>query len=87
MSLAMQSRAALDSKCEVIVKLVALGLTTRQAEVTALLTTGLENKDIAEKLFISESTANWHMSRVLKKLGVKYRHLAILKLKRMGVLG
>jgi DNA-binding NarL/FixJ family response regulator len=83
----MRSRAALDSRREVIQRLLARGFTPRPAEVAGLLTAGLENKDIAGQLFIAEGTVHYHMGKILKTLGVKYRHLAILELKKLGVLG
>jgi DNA-binding NarL/FixJ family response regulator len=53
-------------------------LTIREQEILKALSLGLSNKDIAEKLFISESTVKTHVNRVFKKLGVKNRASAIL---------
>jgi DNA-binding CsgD family transcriptional regulator len=48
-------------------------LTPREQEVLGLLATGLSNAEIAERLFISRSTAKVHVQHILKKLGAKTR--------------
>jgi DNA-binding CsgD family transcriptional regulator/tetratricopeptide (TPR) repeat protein len=49
------------------------GLTAREREVLALVSTGRTNRQIADELFISESTAGVHVSNILGKLGVASR--------------
>jgi DNA-binding CsgD family transcriptional regulator/tetratricopeptide (TPR) repeat protein len=49
------------------------GLTTRQLEVLALLTEGLSNAEIAERLVVSPRTAEHHVAAVLTKLGAASR--------------
>jgi DNA-binding CsgD family transcriptional regulator/tetratricopeptide (TPR) repeat protein len=49
------------------------GLTNREVEVLALLSTGQSNAAIAENLYISEKTVGHHVSSVLAKLGVSSR--------------
>jgi ATP/maltotriose-dependent transcriptional regulator MalT len=53
-----------------------LGLTARQAEVLELLTEGLTNAQIAERLVVSIRTVDHHVSAVLTKLGVSSRQEA-----------
>ena len=53
-----------------------LGLTAREGEILALLSSGQTNRQIAETLFISERTVGVHVSRVLRKLGVPNRGAA-----------
>lgn len=48
-------------------------LTSREKEVAALVRKGLRNREIAAHLGISERTAETHVSRVLKKLGLTSR--------------
>ena len=48
-------------------------LTEREIEVLRLLAKGLNNKDIAERLFLSEGTVRNHVSTILSKLGVSDR--------------
>lgn len=48
-------------------------LTKREREVAALVASGLSNKEIAEKLVISERTAEGHVERILGKLGFRSR--------------
>ena len=50
-----------------------LGLTAREEEVLRRVAAGSTNRQIAEALFISESTAGVHVSNILRKLGVSNR--------------
>ena len=52
-------------------------LTPREKEVLILLVEGMNNSAIAERLFISRSTAKAHVSNILSKLGVSNRAEAI----------
>ncbi|MEP7331817.1 MAG: LuxR C-terminal-related transcriptional regulator [Terracoccus sp.] len=48
-------------------------LTEREAEVLDLIESGATNREIANRLFISEKTVSIHVTHVLGKLGVKNR--------------
>ena len=48
-------------------------LTEREREVLALLVEGLTNPEIADRLYISDSTVKTHVSNILSKLGVSTR--------------
>lgn len=48
-------------------------LTPREAEVAALLAAGLSNRQIAERLYVSERTAETHVQNILSKLGFRSR--------------
>ncbi len=52
-------------------------LTTRQKEVLNLIATGLLNKEIADRLYISERTVKFHVSEILAKLGAGNRTEAV----------
>jgi DNA-binding NarL/FixJ family response regulator len=51
----------------------AFGLTPREIEVLGHLSAGHTNRQIAERLYISEKTASVHVSNVLRKLQVSSR--------------
>jgi DNA-binding NarL/FixJ family response regulator len=53
------------------VRAAALGLTTRELEILQHIPEGLSNREIAERLFVSENTAKTHSSRVFAKLAAK----------------
>jgi NarL family two-component system response regulator LiaR len=58
-------------------------LTSREKEILALIVEGLSNKEIAKRLFLSNSTIQFHVSNVLSKLGVSKRtEAAYLALKQ-----
>jgi NarL family two-component system response regulator LiaR len=52
-------------------------LSAREREVLALMAQGLSNRAIAERLIISSSTADFHVSNILSKLGVTSRTEAV----------
>ncbi|GAB7389251.1 hypothetical protein BSNK01_30890 [Bacillaceae bacterium] len=52
-------------------------LTARELEVLSMLAMGLGNKEIAQKLFISEHTVKNHLTKIFQKLGVNDRAQAI----------
>jgi NarL family two-component system response regulator LiaR len=52
-------------------------LSAREREVLALMARGLSNRAIAERLVISTSTAEFHVSNILSKLGVASRTEAV----------
>jgi DNA-binding NarL/FixJ family response regulator len=49
------------------------GLTKRELNVISLIATGATNREIAEKLFVSEGTVKNHVSNILNKLGLRDR--------------
>jgi len=53
-------------------------LTRREYEVITLIAEGLNNKEIAERLFISEKTVKNHVSNIFKKIGVNDRTQAAI---------
>jgi DNA-binding NarL/FixJ family response regulator len=62
-------------------------LTAREREVVALVADGMTNRQIAERLFISEATARNHLTSILAKLDVSDRfQLAVYALRRGLVL-
>ena len=61
------------------------GLTPREQEVLALLADGLPDREISERLFISERTVHHHVSAVLSKIGVSSRTAAAREAARMGI--
>jgi NarL family two-component system response regulator LiaR len=52
-------------------------LTAREREVLALMTQGLTNPRIAERLAVSRSTVRFHVSSILSKLGASSRTAAV----------
>lgn len=53
-------------------------LTPREEEILGLLSEGLENREIAERLSVTEKTVKNHLTRIYEKLRVKNRVQAVL---------
>lgn len=60
-------------------------LTPREQEVMDLLIQGASNREIADRLFLSDKTVKQHMSKILRKLGVRSRSQAIIHAVRAGL--
>lgn len=61
-------------------------LTRRQLEVLCLVAQGLNNKDVAEALFLAENTVKNHVRNILAKLGVRTRIQAAMVAVREGLI-
>ena len=55
------------------------GLSAKESEVLALLTTGMPNQAIAEALFVSDNTIRTHLKAVFRKLSVTNRSQAVAR--------
>jgi DNA-binding CsgD family transcriptional regulator len=67
-------------------KLKELGITPREHEILGLIAEGLSNREIGERLFVSENTVKTHSSRLFDKLGVNRRVQAVLKGRELGLI-
>ena len=67
-------------------RLKDLGITKRELEILELIAKGMSNREIAEKLFVSENTVKTHSSRLFDKLSAKRRTQAVQFAKEMGLL-
>ena len=67
-------------------RLNELGLTPRELEILGLIAAGLSNREIAEKLFVSENTVKTHSSRLFDKLGARRRTQAVQLGKEAGLI-
>jgi two-component system NarL family response regulator len=67
-------------------KVPAPRLTDRELEVLKLVATGLNNRDIAKKLFISENTVKNHVRNILEKLQLHSRMEAVVYAVREKIL-
>lgn len=66
--------------------LAQLGLTQREHEILGLIAAGLSNREIGEKLFVSENTVKTHSSRLFQKMSVNRRTQAVHKGKELGLI-
>jgi DNA-binding NarL/FixJ family response regulator len=61
------------------------GLTARQIEVLQLVAEGLTNAEIADRLIVSQRTAEHHVAAVLTKLGASTRREAARRASELGL--
>ena len=67
-------------------RLNQLGITPRELEILGLIAAGLSNREIAQKLFVSENTVKTHSSRLFDKLGARRRTQAVQLAKQAGLI-
>jgi len=67
-------------------RLQELAITRRELEILGLIANGLSNREIAEKLFVSENTVKTHSSRLFDKLSAKRRTQAVQLGKELGLI-
>lgn len=64
----------------------AHSLTAREMEVLRLLARGMSNGEIGKALFISQTTAKFHVANIMRKLDVGHRAEAVYVASKMGAL-
>jgi DNA-binding NarL/FixJ family response regulator len=67
-------------------KLKELGITQREHEILGLIAEGLSNREIGERLFVSENTVKTHSSRLFVKLAVNRRVQAVQRGRELGLI-
>ena len=67
-------------------KLDELEITAREMEILQCIAQGLSNKEIGEKLFVSENTVKTHSSRLFEKLNARRRTQAVQIGKGLGLI-
>ena len=63
-----------------------LRITRREMEILQLIAAGLSNREIAERLYVSENTVKTHSGRVFDKLNAKRRTQAVQLAKEAGLI-
>jgi NarL family two-component system response regulator LiaR len=71
------TRALIHSATQPKVQPLGHDLTERERDVLALMVTGMNNSEIAEKLVVSRSTVKYHVSNILSKLQASSRTEAV----------
>jgi DNA-binding CsgD family transcriptional regulator len=61
-------------------------LSPREREVLEQIAVGLSNREIAERLFLSENTIKTHVNNIYSKLDVRRRTQAVARAKELGIL-
>ena len=62
-------------------------LSTREVEVLRLVSEGMSNQQIADRLFVSLNTVKWHTGNIYGKLGVEGRTSAVMRSRDLGLIG
>jgi NarL family two-component system response regulator LiaR len=67
-------------------RLQKLGITPRELEILEAMAAGLSNREIAERLFVSENTVKTHAARLFDKLSARRRTQAVQRAKEAGLI-
>jgi len=69
-----------------VTRLEQLGITPRELEILGLIAAGMSNREIAEKLYVSENTVKTHSGRLFDKLQARRRTQAVQIAKEAGLI-
>ena len=67
-------------------RVAELGITPRELEILEALAAGFSNREIAERLYVSENTVKTHAGRLFDKLSAKRRTQAVQRAKEAGLI-
>ena len=67
-------------------RLQELGITPRELEILEAMAAGFSNREIAERLFVSENTVKTHANRLFDKLAARRRTQAVQRAKEAGLI-
>ena len=67
-------------------QLESIGITPRELEILELIAEGLSNREIADRVHVSENTVKTHSSRVFDKLGARRRTQAVQRGKELRLI-
>ena len=63
-----------------------LGITPREMDILEAMAAGLSNREIGERLFVSENTVKTHAARLFDKLSARRRTQAVQRAKEAGII-
>lgn len=69
-----------------VARLEQLGITPRELEILEAMAAGLSNREIGERLFVSENTVKTHTARLFDKLSARRRTQAVQRAKEEGLI-
>ena len=81
-----RKRVPLEVAAQIAEHMGGENLTAREIEVLKLVAAGNRNREIAEKLFISEDTVKGHVRHIMEKLGAQDRTQAVAIALRRGIM-
>lgn len=89
-----QGESGFDGRSAALVRALATGereppeplLTEREQQVVELVAHGLTNREIGRRMFVSESTAKFHVRNAMRKLGVRRRAEVVYAASNRGLL-
>jgi LuxR family maltose regulon positive regulatory protein len=61
-------------------------LVNRELEILRMVGVGLRNREIGDRLGLTEGTVKWYMQQIYDKLGVRRRPQAVIRARQLGVL-
>ena len=61
-------------------------LTSRETEIAALVAAGLSNREIGQRLGMTEGSVKWHLQQVYDKIGIRRRAGAIRRIRELGLI-
>ncbi len=61
-------------------------LASREIDILTMVSGGLRNREIGDRLGLTEGTVKWYMQQIYDKLGVRRRPQAVIRARQLGIL-
>ena len=61
-------------------------LASREVDILTMVSGGLRNREIGDRLGLTEGTVKWYMQQIYDKLGVRRRPQAVIRARQLGIL-
>lgn len=61
-------------------------LSSREIKILSMVSVGLRNREIGERLGLTEGTVKWYMQQAYQKLGVRRRTQVVIRARQLGIL-
>ena len=82
----MRRRQSTNEVAEQDANWLVSSLSSREVNILSMVSIGLRNREIGERLGLTEGTVKWYMQQAYQKLGVRRRTQVVIRARQLGIL-